>query len=178
MDFLILPLATAGLKAQSVAVIRLIVERVNELVSLFRSISVHYGLIQSALEWLCVVQQTPSPPPLLALSDLLASLSLLFPLLCPCFPVKTQSEGWIWGVGTLSVQFFFPGGGKERRWRNEELMSWGSAWLSEQWGKSWKWLVTEAPPTRAVTSSLHCDWSLCCGCIVTFSALHRCFVQS
>lgn len=63
MDFLILPLATAGLKAQSVAVIRLIVERVNELVSLFRSISVHYGLIQSALEWPCVVQQTPPPLP-------------------------------------------------------------------------------------------------------------------
>lgn len=62
------------MKAQSIPVIHLIVVRVNELVSLFRSISVHYSLVQSGLVWLRVVL-----PPFLALSDFLTSRPF-FPL--------------------------------------------------------------------------------------------------
>lgn len=43
------------MKALSVPVIHLIVVKVNELVSLFGSISVPYSFIQSALKWLWVV---------------------------------------------------------------------------------------------------------------------------
>lgn len=93
--------ATAEVKARPLPVIHLIVLRVNELVSLFRSISVHYSIFQSALKWLWVVL-----PPFLALSDFLTSLPF-FPLVLvswwKCNQRRT-SEGM--KLKFLSLQFF------------------------------------------------------------------------
>lgn len=71
----------------SVGVIHLTVVRVNELVSLFGSISVHYSLIQSVLEWL----QVFLPPFLACFVRLSCSSSLLFP--SSLFPDENAIRG-------------------------------------------------------------------------------------
>ena len=93
---------------QSVPVIHLIVVRVNELVSLFRSISVHYSLTRMTRVVL---------PPFLALSNFLTSLPF-FPL--SLFPDENAIRGMhLRGWRSNFPLYSFSGGGEESRGRKK-----------------------------------------------------------
>lgn len=153
-----------------------VVERVNEPDS-FKSISRPRPI---------GYQAAPIPAPFFSLApNLLASLSLCSPSSLTCFLMKnaigrTDSGRSQVSLHAVGVFFFFPGKGGQR-WtlRNWEAMSWGSAWLSQRWGKSRKWLVTAAPRSPSCDAPLN-TWSLPsgAGAMWHLSTAHRRFVRS
>lgn len=148
-------------------------ESVNEPASLLKSISQPRPM---------GYQAAPIPAPLSPFGPTFSHpILFVFPPLSLFRDEKMQWEGWI--PGGLSARrwcfFFFLERGQRWMLRNWEPMSWGSARLSKQWGKCWKWLVTAAP------CSLSCDillnmWSLpsSAGALWHLSTAHRRFVRS